>query len=89
MGTVFVFNGINRSLPSAVFSTKEKAENWVRTNNLCGTITEMPLDISAYDHAIQNGLFSPKKAHESTPKFIAEFSSRLWHGHYGDDFFKD
>jgi hypothetical protein len=89
MNTVFIFNGAFAQFPSAVFTTKEKAENWIKTNNLSGTLTEMPLDISTYDHAIQNGMFKPKKPHELAPKFIAGFSSRLWHDHYGEEFGKE
>lgn len=85
MKTVFIFNGKNSRFPSAVFSTKEKAEGWVNSNGLTGTITEMPLDMSTYDHALKEGLFTPKNIKEKSKEFIAGFSSRLWHGHYGED----
>jgi hypothetical protein len=85
METVFVFQGISATFASAVFTTKELAEKWIEKNGLSGTITEMPVNISAYDHAIEMKLFIPKKPHETSPKFIANFSSRLWHEHYGPE----
>jgi hypothetical protein len=89
MESVFIFNGIGYQFPSGVFTTKEKALAWVAKHGLSGTITEMPIDISAYDHAVENDLFTPKKPHESTPKFMASFSSRLWHDHFGPDWKRD
>jgi hypothetical protein len=86
MTTVYVFLGHKTAAPSAIFSDKQKAIEWIKSNNLSGTLTEMPLDLSAYDHAVQNGLFIPKKDHERTPNFIASFSPRLWHGHFGTDY---
>ena len=85
METVFVFNGINSGLPAAIFKTKERAIEWVKQAGVSGTLTEMPVDISAYDHAIQNKYFEPKKDKERAPRFIATFTSRLWHEHFGPD----
>jgi hypothetical protein len=81
METVFVFNGVGRWFPSAIFTTKEAGEKWIEEKGLSGTLTQMPVNISAYDHAIESGLFTPQK-NEFTPEFIGAFSSRLWHGHY-------
>jgi hypothetical protein len=86
METVFIFNATNYHFPAAVFTSKEKAVEWVEAHGLSGTITEMPVDISAYDHAIQNKLFTPKKPKEFEPEFMGRFSSRLWHDHFGPDF---
>lgn len=86
MSTVFVFNAINHQFPSAVFSSKELAVAWIDRHGLSGTVTEMPVDVSAYDHAIQNNLFTPKKPKEFEPDFMARFSSRLWHDHFGPEF---
>lgn len=41
-----------------------------------------PVDIGAYDWAIQNGYFRPTKPHHSTPEFIAHFSGGDIHFHY-------
>jgi hypothetical protein len=86
MSTVYVFTGHKSQVASAVFSSKEMAIRWIESNGLSGTLNEMPLDVSAYDHAVKNGLFLPKKDHERSPEFIASFSPRLWHGHFGKDF---
>ena len=85
MNTVYVFTGINAGLAAAVFTSKEKAIEWVNQTGVSGTLTEMPLDISAYEHAIQNNLFEPKKEVQREPRFIATFTSRLWHDHFGPD----
>ena len=82
--TVWVFNGEYSRLPSGIFSTKESAVRWIEANGLSGTLSEFPIDVGTYDHAIQNGLFTPKKLHESEPGFIASFSPRLYHDHWTD-----
>jgi hypothetical protein len=89
MNTVYVFNGINSGLPAAIFTSKKKAIEWANRTGVSGTLTEMPLDISAYEHAIQNNLFEPKKEKEREPRFIATFTSRLWHDHVGPDWNRD
>ena len=86
MKSVYVFIGVNSKAPSAVFSDKDKAIDWIQSNNLSGTLNEMPVDISAYDHAVQNGYFTQKKDREISPAFIATFTPRLWHGHFGPEF---
>jgi len=46
-------------------------------------LTEYPLDIGAYDWAIQHGHFKPKHEHQRQPSFIEKFSSAaLNHFHY-------
>jgi hypothetical protein len=89
MNTVYVFTGIKASLPAAIFTSIEKALEWVSQAGVSGTLTEMPLDISAYDHAILNKHFEPRKEKESEPWFIATFTSRLWHDHVGPDWKRD
>jgi hypothetical protein len=82
MRTVWVFNGEFSNLPAGVFSTKSSAEDWIRQHSLSGTLSEFPLDRGAYDHAVDEGLFKPKKAHETEPQFIETFSPRLYHDHW-------
>ncbi len=84
MKTVWSFIGLHSRQPSGVFSGFEAAEDWIRRNKLSGTLSEFPLDVGTYDHAIANELFAPKKEHQNTPDFIADFSSRLDHFHYED-----
>src|SRR4030095_609954 len=74
-GQVWVFNGNHNYFPSAVFTQKRLAEDWIRTNQLEGTLTAYPLNISVYDWPIQKGFFSPKKEQHTSPVFVANFSS--------------
>jgi hypothetical protein len=83
MNQVWIFNGLNSDFPSAVFSTREKAEAWIEANQLEGTLTKYPIDLSAYDYAIANGWFTPKQDHHFSPKFIQQFTSASQeHFHY-------
>lgn len=84
MKTVWVFNGERSSLPAGVFSSRNLGDEWICNHCLSGTLSEFPLDQGAYDHAIQRNLFCPRKAHESQPEFISDFSPRLSHYHYKD-----
>src|SRR5262245_51285639 len=64
---VWVFNSIDGKFPSAVFSRKELAEDWIKLSGLTGILTAYPLDISVYDWAVNNGYFSPKRDEHRTP----------------------
>lgn len=81
--TVWVFVGDKKSFPSAVFSSRQLAEEWIITNALTGTLTAYPLDSGVYDWAVGNGFFHPVKQHHKTSSFIQNFSSAyLEHYHY-------
>ena len=82
--TVWVFNGERSRRPAGIFTTREAAESWIRERGLSGTLSEFPLDVGAYDHAVGEGLFTPKKPHEFSAEFIADFSPRLFHDHWRD-----
>ena len=45
-------------------------------------LTLYPVDIGAYDLAVSEGLFRPKKPHEFDPEFIGGFSGGMEHYHY-------
>lgn len=81
--TIWIFVGDKNGFPSAVFSSKQVAEEWIAANILTGTLTAYPLDTSVYDWAVNNGYFRPIKQHQKTPSFIQNFSSAyLEHYHY-------
>ena len=82
--TVWVFTGEQSRLPAGVFTTREAAESWIRERGLSGTLSEFPLDMGTYDHAVSEGLFTPRNPHELTAAFIADFSPRLYHDHWQD-----
>lgn len=79
---VWVFQGDNANFPSATFSTKEKAMNWIDINKVSGILTEYPLDISVYDWAISKEYFHPKTDKKKTPDFISKFSSAYLNHHH-------
>jgi hypothetical protein len=72
---VWVFNGNRNRFPSAVFTERHLAEAWIQKNRLEGTLTAYPLNISIYDWAIEKEYFTPEKDEQSSPNFIANFSS--------------
>lgn len=80
---VWVFNG-HGLLASGIFAKRETADAWIAKNRLSGMLTEAPLDYGSYEHAVRNGLFTPKSSDEVTPEFIGRFSGILGHCHYED-----
>jgi hypothetical protein len=81
---VWVFNGANATFPAGVFGSQERAEQWIRQNALTGTLTWYPLDEGAYDWAVRNGTFTPKRDDQRSAAFIQRFSSGARHFHYED-----
>jgi len=86
MQQVWIFNGQGAAFPSAVFTTREAAEEWIARHNLQGTLTQYPVNISSYDFAIENGWFTPKHEYQHSPAFIQRFSSASQeHYHFDND----
>ncbi|MCA9643526.1 MAG: hypothetical protein H6718_06085 [Polyangiaceae bacterium] len=84
--TVWVFNGVRAQFPAAIFSTEEKAREWIERTGVRGTLTQYPLDESAYDWAIRNEMFRVKGPQHQTGHFIQGFSSgAMPHYHFVDD----
>jgi hypothetical protein len=73
--------GQGAPLPSGVFCNKDDAVNWIQLHALTGTLSQFPLDVGTYDHAVETGLFVPKKPHEREAFFIERFSPRFPHEH--------
>ena len=85
MQSVWLFHGTGGRFTSAVFSDREKAEEWVSEHSLSGMLTEYPTNISAYNWAVKKGYFKVRKEHQSSPKFIQNFTSATQaHFHYED-----
>ncbi|WP_239427972.1 DUF7710 domain-containing protein [Snodgrassella communis] len=51
---VWVFKKDGIPMVSAVFSSLENADNWLKINKLTGVLTKMPIDIGGYEWCIQN-----------------------------------
>jgi hypothetical protein len=64
--SVWVFHGEGARFASGVFTSKEKAAQWIEDRRLSGVLTAYPLDEGAYDWAIRNGFFIA--TNESTPR---------------------
>ena len=80
---VWVFSGEGSQFPSAVFSNRAAAEAWIGLHALTGVLTAYPLDEGAYDWAVRQGLFTPKKT--ITPQFVGRFTSASQeHYHYDE-----
>lgn len=84
---VWVFLGIGRNPhPSAVFTDRHLAHEWIKKNKLKGILTAYPLDIGVYDWAVANGYFKPKNETHTSPEFIQSFSNAAQeHYHYEED----
>jgi len=83
MGCIWVFMGKGAACPSALFTTREQAEDWIKANGLQGMLTKYPIDIPVYDFAIGNGWFTPKRDYQRSPEFIQRFTSASQeHYHY-------
>ena len=83
--SVWVFNGAKSQFPSAVFSSLEMAERWIRKTGVTGTVSCYPVDTSIYDWVLDNKLWEPKEPHQRTSEFIGRFSSAgQEHYHYED-----
>ena len=75
MKSVYIFQGNDVNYPCAVFSTFETAEVWIKEQNVTGTLTVYPLDISVVEWAVAMGYFTPKNDDEKTPGFMVNFTS--------------
>jgi hypothetical protein len=78
---VWVFNGTGGQFPSGVFSTIEKADEWIAKHKLSGVLTWYPLDVGVYEWTIEKKYFLPRKDYQQTAHFIQGFSS-AYTGHY-------
>jgi hypothetical protein len=82
---VWVFNG-GGTFPAGVFSTRERAEAWIRQHQLEGTLTAYPLDEGVWDWAVSRGYFDVKRDDQRTARFIARFtSSAQEHVHFAHE----
>ncbi|MEM6528280.1 MAG: hypothetical protein AAF653_08285 [Chloroflexota bacterium] len=80
---IWIFMGSGARTPTAVFTTYEEADIWIRENGLYGYLSEYPVGISVYDWAIACGYHKPGKPHHFSRPHIQQFGSAyLEHHHY-------
>ncbi|MDO5098762.1 MAG: hypothetical protein Q4D85_08375 [Corynebacterium sp.] len=72
---VWVFQGERARFPSAVFSSKETAIDWIARHRLSGMLSKYPVDIPVYEWSIAANFFTPRREEHRTPEFIQSFSS--------------
>jgi hypothetical protein len=77
-----VFNGNASRFPSGVFTSVERAAEWIAKHGLTGVLTGYPVDEGAYDWAVRTGLFKVKHEYQRTAAFIGKFASGHYHHHF-------
>lgn len=83
---VWVFQDPDKGrFAGGIFSSRAQAEEWISANRLNGTLTLYPVGVGVYEWAIERGLFSPRKAHESEATFIGGFTTASQPHHHYDD----
>jgi hypothetical protein len=86
MEEVWVFHGAGGRFTSGVFSSQSQAEDFINRYRLTRTLTKYPVGISAYDWAIQEKFFQPKKPEQYEAGFIQRFTTASQeHYHYDPD----
>lgn len=82
---LWVFNGARARFPCAVFSTRKIAEAQIERFGLTGILTEYPINITVFEWAVTEKVFTPSEEQQDSPEFIQRFSSaHLEHYHYED-----
>jgi hypothetical protein len=84
---VYIFNGNSSIFPAGVFQNKELAISWIKDNLLSGVLNQYPLNVSLYDWAIAENLFTIKNENQKKPGFIEKFtcaSIEHWHFENGE-----
>lgn len=86
MTEAWVFHGAGGHFTSGVFASQAQAEAFINRYRLTGTLTKYPVGVSAYDWAIQESLFTPKKPEHYEAGFIQRFTTASQeHYHYDPD----
>lgn len=49
---IWIFVGDGSKIPTGVFSSREKAIEWIQQNELAGYLGEFPVDVGVYDWAM-------------------------------------
>jgi hypothetical protein len=82
---IWIFMGEGSWTPTAVFTSFDEADEWIRGRGLSGHLSEYPINISVYDWAITLGLHKPKYDSQKSAQHIQKFGSAfLQHHHYNN-----
>lgn len=83
---VYVFCGFGGRHANAVFSTAERADDWVRKHELSGLLTRYKLDTPAFDENMSCGKLKSIeiaiRQGEDARIHIQRYVDGSWHRHY-------
>jgi hypothetical protein len=80
--TVWVFHGERAQFTSAIFTSFNLANIWIKNNKVSGILTEYPVNISCFEWAIENKYYIAKENDKRSNK-IQKFTSHAQkHFHY-------
>ncbi len=80
--SIWVFLGESKGV-GGVFTTVEKASEWIAHHALSGLLTEYPVNSGAYDWAVARGMFRPTRDDHRSSQFIGSFvSAKMRHHHF-------
>src|ERR1700704_4357436 len=72
--SVWIFSRAKKHFRGGVFTRRDVAESWIKKICLTGTLTLYPVDVGAYEWAIEKGIFKPRKPHQTEARFIGGFT---------------
>lgn len=68
--------------PCGVWTSREKAEAWIKRVDAAGILSAYVLDESAYDSNVRLDLLKLTKPERLTPEFHRRFTTAVDHEHY-------
>jgi hypothetical protein len=81
--SVWVFSGDGGRYPSGIFTSKERAAEWIARYRLSGMLTAYPIDEGVFSWAVRTGVFTAKSEKHSSSEFIQTFTTAAQdHFHY-------
>jgi hypothetical protein len=72
---IWVFMGEGSKMAVGCFDSFDNALTTISKYKLSGLLTQYPMNELAYDWALRNQLFEPKKTEQKTATFIGRFTS--------------
>ncbi len=83
INNIWVFQGNGSDAPGGIFSTRDKAEEWISKSRVQGILFNYPVNISVYDFLVSSGSLKIRKDYQRDPKFVQKISpGYLEHYHY-------
>ena len=80
---VYVFHGTGARFAAAVYEAFAEAAADIENHKLSGMLTWYPVGRTVYDHAVEEGLFTPKRVADG--KFVQSFTSAMLDHHHFED----